>query len=81
MMEALRDNEERYQHFYRDTPALLLVIDDKGTVQDASEQMLEVTGWAREHLVGMPFPCSHQQSEWQAYPSHQYGLEAGQCLQ
>jgi diguanylate cyclase (GGDEF)-like protein/PAS domain S-box-containing protein len=55
MMEALRDNEERYQHFYRDTPALLLVIDDKGTVQDASEQMLEVTGWAREHLVGMPF--------------------------
>ena len=55
MMEALRKNEERYQHFYRDTPALLLVIDSKGTVQDASEKMLEVTGWAREHLVGMCF--------------------------
>ncbi|WP_405279832.1 putative bifunctional diguanylate cyclase/phosphodiesterase [Cobetia sp. Ld8] len=54
MMEALRDNEERYQHFYRDTPALLLVVDGKGVVQDASQLMLEVTGWAREHLVGTP---------------------------
>nr|WP_290441763.1 MULTISPECIES: GGDEF domain-containing phosphodiesterase [unclassified Cobetia] len=45
----------RYQHFYRDTPALLMVLDKKGMVQDVSERMLEVTGWAREHLVGMPF--------------------------
>lgn len=55
MMETLRANEERYQHFYRDTPALLLVVDDNGAVQDASEQMLKVSGWTREHLVGMPF--------------------------
>lgn len=55
MMEALRDNEERYQHFYRDTPALLLVIDAHGTVLDVSQRMLEVTGWKREQLVGSPF--------------------------
>ncbi|WP_324692454.1 EAL domain-containing protein [Cobetia sp. D5] len=55
MMEALRQNEERYQHFYRDTPALLLVIDNKGNVQDASQLMLETVGWSREQLIGVPF--------------------------
>ncbi|MBU3008221.1 putative bifunctional diguanylate cyclase/phosphodiesterase [Cobetia amphilecti] len=64
MLMTLRDNEKRYQHFYRDTPALLLVIDARGIIQDASQLLLEVTGWTRDTLVSTHFSTllSHQQA-------------------
>ncbi|WP_084488113.1 putative bifunctional diguanylate cyclase/phosphodiesterase [Cobetia crustatorum] len=55
ILKKLRDNEQRYQHFYRDTPALLLVIDEESIIQDASQLLIETSGWTRHQLIGVPF--------------------------
>lgn len=77
MMEALRNNEERYQHFYRDTPALLLVVDMNGIIQDASQELINIISIPRATLSGMRFDELFDSRETDQLSRVQSALQTG----
>ncbi|MCD6293180.1 MAG: PAS domain S-box protein [Deltaproteobacteria bacterium] len=52
--QALRESEERYRSIYHNTPAMLHSINFSGNLVSVSDNWLEVLGYGRDEVVGMP---------------------------
>ncbi|XBQ17253.1 MAG: PAS domain-containing protein [Oceanicaulis sp.] len=52
--EALDEERERYETFYKNTPALLCSINEAGQIVMVSDHWIERMGFARAELIGQP---------------------------
>ena len=52
--QALRESEERYRLIYHNTPAMLHSINLSGCLVSVSDHWLEVLGYERDEVVGVP---------------------------
>jgi len=52
--QAIRESAKRYSFLYEKTPAISLVIDMNGRVQDVNASFVQSLGYAKEAVVGRP---------------------------
>ncbi|MCH7574486.1 MAG: PAS domain S-box protein [Candidatus Marinimicrobia bacterium] len=52
--QRLRESEERYRDLYHSMPLAYFSADRYGILADMNERALELTGYSRDELVGMP---------------------------
>ncbi|MBM3150501.1 MAG: PAS domain S-box protein, partial [Chloroflexi bacterium] len=52
LWEALQESENRYQLLFDDSPALYVLIDTEGMVQNANKAMLNSLGYSKDDVVG-----------------------------
>jgi PAS domain S-box-containing protein len=58
--EGLRRNELKYRSLFENAPVAILAIDlESGRILDANPLAVELAGWPREALVGMPHQMLH----------------------
>ena len=51
---ALRESEKRFRNLYRRTPLPLHALNAEGVLEQVSDAWLELTGYARDEVVGRP---------------------------
>jgi len=51
---ALRESEERYRTLFNSSPEAILLINLEGVIVDCNPATLEISGYAREELIGKP---------------------------
>ena len=67
--EALRESEERFRHFYNDTPVMLHSIDRNGRLISVSNYWLAALGYDRSDVIG------RQSTEFLTAASRRYAEE------
>ena len=53
---ALKASEENYRSIFETAANLIAVVDKKGIIVDCNSQIQTVLGYAREEVIGRPFP-------------------------
>ena len=67
---ALLASEERYRAFFRNTPVMLLSLDEQFVITDANPCWLEAMGYEREEVVGiscLSFLAPESVEKWHAH--------------
>ena len=67
---ALLASEERYRAFFRNTPIMLLSLDEQFIITDANPCWLEAMGYEREEVIGvscLSFLTPESEAKWHAH--------------
>jgi diguanylate cyclase (GGDEF)-like protein/PAS domain S-box-containing protein len=70
---ALLASEERYRAFFRNTPVMLLSLDEQFVITDANPCWLEAMGYEREEVIGascLSFLTPESEEKWRAHWSN-----------
>jgi PAS domain S-box-containing protein len=54
MEEALRNSEEKFRQFFKNTPDYCYIVSREGNILDVNEAALKILGYERKELIGKP---------------------------